>query len=423
MKDLKEQTDLPQSLNVVTVKTGKAADAYRWVILALNIGIQALSSCVTTATSTLAPFIVADLGLTKAMMGFAGGSVNMGMSFTAILAGRIADKKGERTVLLIGSTFASLAIILASRVNSFVPLVAALLFTGAFCSAPTPSGSKAITKWFPPAQIGFALGLRQTGIPIGGFLGALLLPYIALNWGWRAAMTTAGIILFCGGLVCYSLYKEHPQTLENKKNGKPKKTGEEWAFLRIHSFWYAQVTSIVFLGAQYVLLTYLVLFLNDTAGISIKLASFCLAISQLGGIFARIVLGKVSDSFLKGARTPAFIFEGFLLIGTLLILSTFNSTTPFWMAVIAAWFFGMSAMGWNGIHIALVMKLAKKEQGGAAVGVTISAMQLGVLLIPPMFGYLIDISGSYRLSFLILSFVTLLATLLLFKVREPKLAE
>lgn len=397
--------------------------AYRWVILALNLGIQALSSCVSTATSTLAPFIVADLGLTKAMIGFAGGSVNMGMAFTSILSGRIADKKGERTVLLLGSVLASSAIIITSRVNTFGLLVAMLLLTGAFSSAPTPAGSKAITKWFPPSQIGLALGLRQTGIPVGGFLGAMLLPHIALNWGWRVAMIVAGAMLCCGGLVCYSLYREHPQTEAQKKEGMKARTHQEWSFLRNQSFWYAQITSIVFLGAQYVLLTYLVLFLRDTTGVEIKKASFCLALSQLGGIFARIVLGLVSDSFSKGARKPAFIFEGFLLLGTLLFFASFRENTPFWLGALGSWFFGMSAMGWNGIHIALVMKLAGKEQGGSAVGVTISAMQLGVLLIPPFFGYLVDISGAYHLSFMVLSLLTLLATLLLFKVREPQLAE
>lgn len=414
---MNKQVDIPQSLNTADM------NPYRWVILALNIGIQALNSSITTATSTLAPFIVADLGLTKAMMGFAGGSVNIGMSFTSVMAGRIADKKGERKVLLFGSSMASLAIIFTSRFNSYVPLVIFLMITGAFCSVPTPAGSKAITKWFPPAQIGLALGLRQTGIPIGGFLGAMLLPYIALNWGWRTALATAGVLLFCGGLVCYSLYREHPRTLENKSSGRAVKKEEEWSFLHNKSFWYAEITAIVFLGAQYVLLTYLVLFLKETAGISIKMASLCLAVSQLGGIFARIILGIVSDFYLKGARKPAFIFEGFLLVSTLLVLSTFTGTTPFWMAVLVSWFFGMSAMGWNGILIALIMKLAKKEQGGAIVGVSLSAMQLGVLFIPPLFGYIIDITGSYRLSFIALALVSLLATFLIFKINEPELAE
>lgn len=424
MKFLHQQADISQSLST-SAKPDRAVDVnpYRWTILALSIGIQALNSCITTTTSTLAPFIVADMGLTKAMIGFAGGAVNMGMSLTAIMAGRIADKKGERSVLLFCSIFASAAIIFTSRINTFMLLAAALFITGAFCSAPTPVGSKAITNWFPPAQIGFALGLRQTGIPLGGFVGALLLPYIALNWGWRTAMATAGIMLFCGSFICYSLYREHPQTMENKKTKNLNEKREEWSFLRNGSFWYAQITSILFLGAQYVLLTYLVLFLRDTAGIDIRKASLCLAISQLAGITARIVLGLVSDSLLKGARKPALIFEGLVMFVTILILSTFTSNTPFWLAALVSWFYGMSAMGWNGIHIAMVMKLAKKEQGGAAVGVTVSMMQLGVLFIPPMFGYLIDITGSYVLGFRILSFIALLGVLLLLKVHEPKLAD
>ena len=49
------------------------AAGYRWVILALNTGVQAAHACVTTVVGVLAPFLVADLGLTKAMIGLAGG--------------------------------------------------------------------------------------------------------------------------------------------------------------------------------------------------------------------------------------------------------------------------------------------------------------------------------------------------------------
>jgi len=180
------------------------------VILALNTGVQVAHACVTTAVGVLAPFLVADLGLTKAMVGLAGGAVNFGMAFTALLAGWLADKKGERAVLFAGSIITGIAIIVTSRADSSFTLLTMLILTGAGASSPTPAGSKAIQRWFPTTKLGFALGVRQTGIPLGGFIGALLLPVVAAEWGWRMAMVTAGILTILGGGVYYLFYRESP---------------------------------------------------------------------------------------------------------------------------------------------------------------------------------------------------------------------
>ena len=44
---------------------------------------------------------------------------------------------------------------------------------------------------FPRHRRGFALGVRQTGIPIGGLIAAALLPWIAHLHGWRWSLAAA----------------------------------------------------------------------------------------------------------------------------------------------------------------------------------------------------------------------------------------
>jgi predicted MFS family arabinose efflux permease len=294
-----------------------------------------------------------------------------------------------------------------------------LVLTGAGASSPTPAGSRAIQRWFPTAKLGFALGVRQTGIPLGGFIGALLLPAVAAEWGWRTAMVTAGILTIAGGAVYYFFYRESPAA---KAGGgqSPQSTGGEWGFLRDGNMWLVILMAIIFVGAQFDMLTYLVLYLHDQVGLDIALASVCLAITQLGGAFARIALGIVSDTVFNGARKPALIILGAILVATALVLVFFSRATPLWVIVTVSWFFGVSAMGWNGLFVALAMKLAGKEHGGAAVGFCLTVMQAGVLVFPPLFGFLIDLTGSYRLSWLSLAGAALVGTMLIARVAEPR---
>ena len=73
---------------------------------------------------------------------------------------------------------------------------------GAFCASPNTATGRAVTSWFPRERRGFALGVRQTAVPIGGFAVALGLPPVADHSGSRAAMLVlAGSSLVAAGLL------------------------------------------------------------------------------------------------------------------------------------------------------------------------------------------------------------------------------
>lgn len=401
-----------------TPSPAKNITGYHWLVLALNTGMQSMNALISTSTGVLAAFILADLGITKSMMGFAGGAIHVGMGFTALIAGRLADTKGEKIVLTLGGILAGLAIIVTSRSASFAVLAAMLLLTGVFSSGATPAGSKAIIKWFPPQQQGLALGIRQTGVPIGGFIGSLLLPFLALNWGWRTALVVAGVIFIVGSLGFYAAYKSKPaqgQPARREKADDP----EKWAFMKNRNIWLVTFVATIYQGAQFIMITYLALYVRDALGLDVATAALCLTASQLGGIVSRIGSGYISDRFLQGARKPGLVVQGFIIAAVAFCLLLFNEKTPFALALLVSFFFGASAMGWNGLFIALLTKLAGQDHGGAAVGLGVSLIHIGTLTFPPLFGLLIDISGSYSTSWIVLAVTTLAGLLLFIGIHEP----
>src|SRR4029450_9369438 len=50
------------------------------------------------------------------------------------------------------------------------------------------ASGRAVMSWFGREERGFALGIRQTALPIGGLLAAVLLPPIAAAGGLRAGL-------------------------------------------------------------------------------------------------------------------------------------------------------------------------------------------------------------------------------------------
>lgn len=396
-------------------------EKYRWVILCLNAVLQTLHSCIVVAAGTLAPFLSIDLGLTKSMLGIAGGAVNIGTSLTSFFAGRLADKKGDKFVLVTGSILTGIAFIIASGADSFILILLLLFITGICASAPMPVGSRAISKWFPPSQLGFALSIRQTGVPLGGFLAALLLPFVAEKAGWRMAFVSAGLLLIIGGIVCKLAYKDKPQSLLNYDiQLEQKENVGKWDFFYNSNIWRCFFTAVVLVGTQYTMISYLVLFIHEQVGFSLVVSGSFLALAQFGGMISRISMGAISDILFKSVRKPMIIIDGIIIIISAIPFIFFSTDSPFWFVMVVSFFFGVSIMGWNAIMIALVMKLAGKEQQGAVIGLYFTVMSLGIFFYPTMFGFLVDLTGAYRISWVFIVFNVILAVLSISSVQEPK---
>ena len=117
----------------------------------------------------------------------------LGRVLGSYVAGVAADRLGERRVLLFGGLSCGVLSWLAA---ASPVLVLALLFVvaGAFSAAATPAGGRMVMAAFPPRRHGLALGVRQTGIPLGGLIATATLPSLAHAAGWRWALVAAGAL-------------------------------------------------------------------------------------------------------------------------------------------------------------------------------------------------------------------------------------
>jgi len=405
-------------MNNSSTSTNNEIGSYRWVILSITTFTQATIALISQGIGTLAPFLVVGLGLSKTQVGFAGGAVNVGMILTALLAGRAVDMWGEKRVLVVGGLTTGGAILLTSLSNSFPILIALLMFTGLWAATSTPAGSKAIMTWFPFSQRAMALGIRQTGVPLGGLVAALTIPPIAIHYGWQMAMVSMSAGAIFGAAVCQFSYRDHP--LEVGRTLKSKR-GKQWThLLRNKNIWLVGLTGITFVAGQFIIVTYLVLYLHDKTGQSVALASRFLALVHFGGMAGRIFWGYFSDTFFQGKRKPVLGLIGIIGAVMALVMLFLSQTTPLWIVGLATWFFGFTAVGWNGIYITMLSEMAGKDQAGTAVGMGLTLLQLGVLTFPPAFGLLVDRSGSYETSWIGLSTLMGLGVLILILVKEKK---
>ena len=176
------------------------------------------------------------------------------------------------------------------------------------------------------------------------------------------------------------------------------------------------MTSFLFAVCQMSLMAYLVTFLFEDLGWSLVAAGVALTVAQAGGVIGRILWGYVADRWLS--PTMMLIVIALMLtfgaVGTALLRP---DSTP-WILFPVLVIFGASAIGWNGVFLAEIARLAPAGQASVATGGTLCITFLGVVLGPPLFGVLAGILKSYGTSYGVLGLFGLIITVLLVRMRN-----
>src|SRR5437588_2945557 len=156
---------------------------YRWVVLGAGTFAQASFSASTVGLPALGPALKSHYSFTLAQTGVVLAATGIGMLFTLLPWGLVADRVDERWVIATGLTAAAALLVVASTTHGFGSVSGVLVGVGALGASVNAASGRAIMAWFPATELGLALGIRQTAIPIGAAVGAGLLPLLASAGG------------------------------------------------------------------------------------------------------------------------------------------------------------------------------------------------------------------------------------------------
>jgi MFS family permease len=383
-----------------------------WRVLALALAAQCGISVIDQGIPTLTGFLKEDLHLSAAAAGLAVSAFAFGKIFGSYAAGVAADRVGERRVLVLGGVAAAAFVVVAAVVPTplfFVLLVAA----GVAGAAGTPAGGRLVLYAFPPERRGFALGVRQSGIPLGGLVAAALLPWVAHLAGWRWSLVAAAAVTVAA-LVPLALTRVESAVEPLLDDGAHQVPGPARnRNVRLLTAW-----ACLLVSGQYALLAFLALDLHGGAGLSLAAASLLVAVANASGIVGRFAWGAISDRTLAHGRKPLLlVLTGVGLAGALLLLAIPRSAPVGLLAAVAA-VAGLGLIGYQGVWITMVAEAAGPQRVGAATGFAITFVTVSIAVSPPLYGAVADAAGSYRAIWAVLAAVVALAFVPAALVRE-----
>jgi sugar phosphate permease len=344
-------------------------------------------SAVLLGLPVLAPILREEFDLTLTEVGVVLASVWVGPIFTLLPWGLAADRFGERRSLSAGLAGMGVLVAGAAAVGNFAALVFLLALASAAGSSVNSASGRAVMHWFAAEERGFALGLRQSSLPLGGALAAVTLPPIVGATSLDGGLLFLAALCFAAGLGGALVLRD--RAAEVAELEAPQST------LRDRRLWVLSGGSGLYLVAQIALTGFVVLFLHDARGLSTGEAAAVLGVAQVIAVGLRIGVGRWSDR--ARARVRLLRLVGLTICGTLTLVAVL-ADAPLPVLVPALVLATSLSMTWNGLSYTAAAELAGSVRSGAAIGFQQTTLSIVGFLAAPIFAALVDAS-SWRTGF------------------------
>lgn len=160
--------------------------ATAWRLLIFLTLLNVLNFVDRTLISSLAPLLIADLGLTKAQIGLlAGFGFVFFYSFVGLFLGVAADRWKRIPLVAAGVFVWSAMTALSGVAKSFAQLALPRIFVGVGEATLTPAALSMLGDVFPGRRLAMATGVYYAGIPIGTAVSMISVGFLAPTYGWR----------------------------------------------------------------------------------------------------------------------------------------------------------------------------------------------------------------------------------------------
>ena len=380
-----------------------------WAVVGVSIIALGAATFAIVAIGTLAPKLQAALGFSRAEIGVLTSLIFVGSVFTSRLGGRLTDSFGPARVLGFSLAAFAATMGLAAAAPNAALFMAAIFLAGLLYGGVNPPTNVVVAGRLQRRRLGFFLSLKQSGVPIGGLLAGAVLPPIAVAFGWRIAFVV-------GVAACFAAAATTPllrgATVLRAEGGHADSPLGRRQLAGLGAF------GFVMAGTQWTFLTYLSLYLTERLNFSLSLAGLALVVAQGVGAGARLVWGWASDA--SGRRILVLLVMTGAQLAALELLAGNPGRTAVWPLVALA---GFTIVGWNGAYYALLAEQVGPARVGRASGDVLVFIFAGSVVLPPLYGVLVDSAGAWRPMWAVAGGVVGLAGLILWAgLRETGLA-
>lgn len=417
--------------SLVAAQASRARGAnHRWKVLGVGFAANASFSAAFSGIPTTAVFLRSGYHIGNSGLGLVLGMLGLGIALSELPWGLLTDRWGDRKVLLLG--LGATAVALAGMALFVVPggahvpgltmLAPSLLLVGLLGGSVNGSSGRAVMAWFRDGERGLAMSIRQTAVPAGGGVGALMLPALAAHFGFASVYGV--LALLCAVTAAFAWYWLHEPSVHEHSDSRPGVAGAVVSDavstssatmvspLRDARVWRVALGIGTLCMPQIAVVTFGTVFLHDFTHVGVLLISATMAALQAGAAIARVWSGGWTDrrgnrrAYMRACCLITAGLFAVLALATVVAGAHFAASTAVLTVLILLG--GVSASAWHGVAFTELATLAGTRRAGTALAMG-NTFAFSTLFLTPLVIPLLLSVGSWPLVWALASACALIA--------------
>lgn len=405
---------------------------YRWRVCAMLLAATTINYVDRQVLGVLAPFLQDEIGWSEMQYGAIVTAFQAAYAIGLLCAGAIIDRLGTKAGYAIAICVWSIAAMSHSLAASVVGFMLARFLLGLGEAGNFPAAIKTVAEWFPRRERAFATGIFNSGSNIGAIVAPLLVPVIAVTWGWQAAFLFTGALSatwLAVWLLTYRTPEQQPALsaaeLAHIRSDPPEPSAKvPWRrILRHRQAWAFVAAKFITDPIWWFFLFWLPKFLNAEYGLTLLALGLPLVAIFVLADVGSILGGWLAGRFLRLGWSVNRARKGAMLVCALCVVPIVFAAQAdnLWLAVALIGLATAGHQGWSANVFTLTSDMFPRHAVASVVGIGGFAGAVGGMMIATFIGWLLQTTGSYLPVFLMAGSAYLVA-LLIVHLLAPQLA-
>ena len=351
------------------------------MMLTFSFIIAFLLHLLLFSTAPMVTVIMGEMSLSHADFGFVFSVAMMSLVLFRIPWGLVGDRIGYLNAFRIALPLSAACALLRAFSPGYMPLLLSQFFLGVGLASVLPCLPLLVKEW-TPGRPGLSTGIYVSGFAAGNATALALTPHLLEIMSWR------DVLLVYGGLavVIWLLWWIGARSMVKSESGLQLENFTR--ILKDRYVWVLLLLMVAAMGSYDTLATWMPKVM-ELKGLDKALASLL----PLGFFLAGPVIGWMSDR--SGNKKLTIALLG--IVATISIVGINYVQPP--LLLLSIFLSGFSTIGVVTLGLAIPTQHQRLSGSAASVVGLVSALgNIGPLVMPVLFGFLIDVTGTFHAS-------------------------
>ena len=235
-------------------------------------------------------------------------SQSISMAFITFTAGVLSDKFAAKHLLCFGLMLCGISTLLFSMSTTVTQMSLIWFVNGLGQGFSLPSILKLTKDNSKPTSFATNWSIVLISVNIAGVVNPFVSAFIAETYDWRTSLIISALFVLGVGSLCYLMLdsddSQRSAQNDKQKTDKSQPTVPEYKtseLLRYPLLWMCVICRFIVAVTRISVSDWTQLYLINERHIDVYLSSTFVSLVEIGGIFGKLIAGRISDLLMKRA--------------------------------------------------------------------------------------------------------------------------